>query len=106
MLCQTKQVTSSLSMALEEIRKQNDALKTENKAMKDEVMQLKANNDKQKAEIIQLTTVLDKMSSNNADQMQQINSQLSDIDAQRDKIMQLKAEVQHLKVSDLIISVS
>ena len=52
-------------MALEEIRKQNDSLKTNNNAMKDEVIQLKANNDRQKVEIAQLTTVLDKIACNN-----------------------------------------
>ena len=86
-------------MALEQIRKQNDSLKANNDAMKDEVTQLKANNDRQKVEIAQLTTVLDKMASNNEDQMQQINSQLSEIDALRDENKQLKAEVQQLKVS-------
>ena len=52
-------------MALEEIRKQNDSLKANNDAVKDEVIQLKANNDRQKDEIVQLTTALDKIACNN-----------------------------------------
>ena len=80
----------------EQLRRENDVLKTDitqlrtsNDAMKDENTQLKA---KQRDEIGQLTTLLDKMAVNNQNQMQQINSQSSEI-------VQLKTELQQLKVS-------
>ena len=91
-------MTSSLTTALEEMRRENDVIKTDNTqlrtnndAIKDEITQLKA---KQKDEIGQLTTLLDKMAVNNENQIQQINSQNSEI-------AQLRAENQHLKVSRL-----
>ena len=95
-------MTSSLTTALKEmtinndqLRRENDVLKTDNTqlrtnndAMKDEIIQLQA---KQKDEIGQLTTLLDKMADNNQNQIQQINSQSSEI-------VQLKTEIQQLKV--------
>ena len=56
-------MTSSLTTALEELKRENDVLKTDNATMKDENKQL--------------TTALDKMVVNNKDQVQQINSQWS-----------------------------
>ena len=92
----TKQVTSSSTTALEEMRRENNVLKTDNTqlrteidVMKDEITQLRA---KQKDDIGQLTTILDKMAVNNENQIQQINSQSSEI-------AQLKTENQQLKVS-------
>ena len=80
----------------EQLRRENDVLKTDNTqlrsnidAMKDENTQLKA---KQRDEIGQLTTLLDKMAVNNENLIQQINSQSSEI-------AQLKTELQQLKVS-------
>ena len=61
---------------------------------KDEITQLKINNDKQKDDNKQLTTLLNKMAVNNENQIQQINSLSSEI-----ANIQLKAEVQQLKVS-------
>ena len=75
-------MTSSLTTALEEMRRENDVLKTD-------VIQLRTNNEAMKDE---LTTLLDKMAVNNQHQMQQINSQSSEIE-------QLKTEVYRLKVS-------
>ena len=87
----------------EQLRRENDVLKTDNTqlrtnndAMKDEIIQLQA---KQKDEIGQLTTLLDKMAVNNENQIQQINSQSSEIDKMEVKIGQLKEENQQLKVS-------
>ena len=86
-------MTNSLTTALEEmneqLRRENDVLKTEIEMAKDE---LKTNNDKQKDDITQLITLLNKMAVNNENQMQQINSQSSENS-------QLRAEVQKLKVS-------
>ena len=59
--------------------------------MKNEIMQLQA---KQKDEIVQLTTLLDKMTVNNQNQIQQINSQSS-------KILQLRAEVDVIKAENI-----
>ena len=67
--------------------------------MKDEITQLRANNDKQKDKIGELTTLLDKMACNNENQLQQINSQNSEIDTMRDEIRQLRTENQQLKVN-------
>ena len=76
--------------------KENNVLKSDitqlranNDTMKDEITQLKA---KQKDEIGQLTTLLNKMAENNENQIQQINSQSTEI-------VQLRTEVQQLKVS-------
>ena len=78
------------------MRRENDVLKTDNAqlrtnndAMKDEITQLKA---KQMDEIGQLTTRLDKMAVNIENQIQQINSQSSEI-------VQLTTENRQLKVS-------
>ena len=107
-------MTSSLTTALEESRREVDVLKTDNTqlrtsndAMKDEIKQLKANNDKQRDEIgdlntqnatikdvnKQLTILLEEMTVKNKNQIQQINSQSSA------EIVQLRTEVQQLKVS-------
>ena len=67
------------------MRRENDVLKTD-------VTQLRTNNDAMKDENKQLTTLLDKMAVNNENQIQQINSQSSEI-------VQLRTEVQQLKVS-------
>ena len=72
-----------------QLRTSNDAMKNEITQQKNEMIQLKA---KQKDEIGQLTTLLDKMAVNNENQIQQINSQSSEI-------AQLKTENQQLKVS-------
>ena len=99
-------MTSSLTTALEEMTINNEQLRrevdvlttdntqlrTNNDAMKDEIIQLQGNNDKQKDEIGQLTTLLDKMTVTNQNQVQQINSQASEI-------VQLRTENQQLKVS-------
>ena len=91
------------------MRRENDVLKTDNvqlktgnDAMKAEILQLKANDNKQKDEIKQLTALLDKMAANNGNQIQQINSQSSEIETMRDENKQLKTEIQQLKVRDHI----
>ena len=101
----------------EQLRRENDVLKTDNTqlrtnndAMKDENKQLKAEVDmakdenkqlknKQKDEIRHLNIVLDKMAVSNENQIQQINSHSSEIAAIKDENIQLKAEVRQLKVS-------
>ena len=96
-------MTSSVTTPLEEmtinneqLRRENDVLttnitqlRTNNDAMKNEIIQLQA---KQKDEVEQLTTLLNKMAVNNGNQIQQINSQSSEI-------VQLRNEVEQLKVS-------
>ena len=81
----------------EQLRREGDVLKVDNTqlranndAMKDEITQLK---DKQKDEIEQLSTLLNKMAVNNGNQIQQINSQSSEIVTMRDEIAQLKLKV-------------
>ena len=88
------------------MKKENDILKTDitqlrtnSDAMKDEIVHLKADNiqlrtdnDAVKVEVGQLSTLLDKMAVNNENQIQQINSQSSEI-------VRLQSEVQQLKVS-------
>ena len=69
----------------EQLRRQNDIVKNDN-------TQLRTNVDAMRNEIRQLTSLLDKMSVNNENQMQQINSQSSEI-------AQLRSENQQLKVS-------
>ena len=81
------------------MRRKIDVLKAEADMAKDENKQLKTNNDKQKDEIKQLTTLLDEMAVNNQNQIQQINSQSSEIATIKDENIQLKAEVHQLKVS-------
>ena len=78
-------MTSSLTVALEEMTVSNDKLKREIDAVK--------------AENSQLTVVLKKIDSNNENQMQQINSQSSEIDTMKEEIAQLKVENHQLKVS-------
>ena len=86
-------MTSSLTTALEEqLRRENDVLKTDN-------TQLRTNNDAMKDENKQLTTLLDKMAVNNENQIQQINSQSSEIATMKDEIGGLRTENQQLKVS-------
>ena len=96
-------MTNSVTTPLEEmtinneqLRRENDVLttnitqlRTNNDAMKNEIIQLQA---KQKDEVEQLTTLLNKMAVNNGNQIQQINSQSSEI-------VQLRNEVEQLKVS-------
>ena len=120
----TSSLTTALTINNEQLRREVDLVKAENKAIKDEITQLRreddllkgdntqlrANNDamkdeitqlkdKRKDEIGQLTTLLDKMVVNNENQMQQINSQSNEIDIIRDENKQLRTEVQQLKVS-------
>ena len=93
-------MTSSLTTALEEmneqLRREIDVLKAEVDMAKDE---LKTNDEKQKDEIRHLTIVLDKMAVTNENQLHEINSQSSEMAAIKDENIQLKAEVQQLKVS-------
>ena len=67
----------------------NIQCRTNSDAMKDEIMQLQA---KQKDEIGHLIALLDKMTINNDNQIEQIN-------AQSKEIAQLRNEVHFLKVS-------
>ena len=69
-------MTSSLTTALEELKRENYVLKTDNATMKDENKQL--------------TTALDKMAVNNKDQVQQINSQNSEIAIMKNENKQLR----------------
>ena len=82
-------MTSSLTTALEEM---NEQLRRENDVLKTDVTQLRTNNDAMKDENKQLTTLLDKMAVNNQNQIQQINSLSNDY-------AQLQTVVQQLKVS-------
>ena len=86
------------------MRRENDVLKTDitqlrtnNDAMKNEIIQLQA---KQKDEIGQLTTLLDKMAVNNENQIQQINSQSSEIVQLRTEVDVIKAENIQLKTEN------
>ena len=86
-------MTSSLTTALEEMRRENNVLKTDNThlrtnvdAMKNEITQQKDVIIEQKYEITQqkdnirhLTTLLEKMAVNSDNQIQQINPQSSEI---------------------------
>ena len=83
-------MTSSLTTPLEELRREIDALKIDK-------TQLRTNNAIMKDEIGQLTTALDKMAVNNENQIQQINSQSSEIATMKDENRQLKAENVKLK---------
>ena len=60
---------------------------------------LKKEIDVLKAENSQLTIVLKKINSNNENQVQQINSQSSEIYAMKEEIAKLKAKNHQLKVS-------
>ena len=78
-------MTSSLTTALDDLRRENNVLKTDNATVK------------------QLTTLLDKMAFNNENQIQQINSQSSEIAKIKDEIEQLKTENDTIKAkSDMI----
>ena len=86
------------------MRRENDVLKTDNSklrtnndAMKNEIIQLQA---KQKDEIGQLTTLLGKMAVNNQNQIQQINSQSSEIVQLRTEVDVIKAENIQLKTEN------
>ena len=68
-----------MTISNEQLRREVDLLKVDN-------TQLRANVDTLKDEIGQLTTQLDKMAVNNENQMQQINSQSSEIDTMRDEV--------------------
>ena len=82
-------MTSSLTTALDDLRRENNVLKTDNATVK----------DKNK----QLTTLLDKMAVNNENQIQQINSQSSEIAKIKDEIERLKTENDIIKAkSDMI----
>ena len=96
-------MTSSVTTPLEEMTINNEQLRRENDVLTTNITQLRINNDamkneiiqlqaKQKDEVGQLTTLLNKMAVNNGNQIQQINSQSSEI-------VQLRNEVQQLKVS-------
>ena len=76
----------------EQLKKENDTLKTENHMMKEENVQLKTNGNKHQEENEQLATLLDQLAVNNESQIQLINSQ-SNI------IAKLNIEVHQLKVS-------
>ena len=78
---------SSLTTALDESRRENDVLKTDNATVKDENKQL--------------TTLLDKIAVNNENQIQQINSQSSEIAKIKDKIEQLKTENDLIKAENV-----
>ena len=78
------------------LRKEVDALKTDN-------TQLKASNDTQKYRIKKLTDLLNKMERNKEDQIKQINSQRSDITKMRDEIAQLIAYNDAMKAENIQI---
>ena len=87
-------MTSSLTTPLEELRREIDALKIDK-------TQLRTNNAIMKDEIGQLTTALDKMAINNENQIQQINSQSSEIATMKDENKQLKAENNMIKAENI-----
>ena len=58
-----------------------------------------------KDEIRQLTTLLDKMAVNNQNQMQQINSQSSEIAAMKDESKQLKTENDMIKAENVQLKI-
>ena len=69
----------------EQLNRENDVLKTDN-------THLRTDNDNQKDDIGQLTTLVDKMAVNNESQIQQINSQNSEIVQLRTEVDMIKAE--------------
>ena len=77
----------------------NEQLRREIDVLKTDVTQLRTNNDAMKDENKQLTTLLDKMAVNNENQIQQMNSQSSEIATMKDENKHLKTEIQQLKVS-------
>ena len=92
-------MTSSPTTALEEMTINNEQLRRENDDLKVDNTQLKTDNDTMKDEVKQLTALLDKMAVNNQKQMQQINSQSSEIETLKEGIAQLRTENQQIKVS-------
>ena len=102
---------SSLTSTLEEMTINSEQLRRENEVLKADNTQLRTNNDALKNEIIQLqvqqkdenkqlTTLLDKMAVNNQNQIQQINSQSSEIMQLRTKVDMTKAENIQLKIEN------
>ena len=76
----------------EQLRRDVDALKTDNTLLRTNADAMMNVITQQKDEIARLTTLLDKVAVNNGNQIQQINFQSSEI-------AQLKTENQQLKVS-------
>ena len=91
-------MTSSLTTALEEMTINNEQLRRENDVIKTDNTQLRTSVDAMKNEITQqkneITRLQTKMAVDNENKMQQIYSQSSEI-------VQLRAENQQLKVSQL-----
>ena len=83
-------MASSLGTSVEEMMSSNEELKKQIGALKDENTQL--------------TSVLKKINRNNENQVQQINSQASEIDTMKEEITQLKAKNHYLKVNGLGIT--
>ena len=83
-------MTSSLATALKQMTISNEELQKEIDLLKAENTQLSANNDEMKEENTQLTTLVNKMGTNNLNQIQQINSQSSEIEQLRNEVKQLK----------------
>ena len=94
-------MTSSLIIALEEMTINNELLRKEVDALKTDNTQLKASNDTQKYRIKKLTDLLNKMERNKEDQIKQINSQRSDITKMRDEIAQLIAYNDAMKAENI-----
>ena len=90
-------MTSSLATALEEMTLNNEQLNRENDVLKTDITHLRIDNDNQKDDIGQLTTLVDKMAVNNESQIQQINSQNSEIVQLRTEVDLTKAENIQLK---------
>ena len=83
-------MTSSLTTPLEELRIEIDALKIDNK-------QLRTNNAIMKDENKQMTAALDKMVVNHKNQVQQINSQSSEIVTMKNENKQLRTNIATMK---------
>ena len=79
-----------ITISNEELQGEIDLLKVENQMIKADNTQLSTNNDEMKEENAQLTTLLNKMAINNQNQIQQINSQGSEIEQLRNEVKQLK----------------
>ena len=88
-----------MTLKNEQLRREVDVLKANNDAMKNEITQLQTNDDKQKDEIGQLTTLLNQITADSKDHIQQVNSKSSKIDVMREEIGQLRNENHQLKVS-------
>lgn len=80
-------MTSSVTTALEHIRRENDALIIDN-------AQLRTNNDAMNDEIVQLNTLVNQMAVNSENQIQQIKST-------RDENRQLRIEVHMIKSENI-----